>query len=220
MNNLTLAHVTSEIVIIGGIALYFSKKHKKAEQSIRDLEDRISKLEHHLHASNKHIKNLYNIIDTLSLAGEKTSGERPISSYVSKNEPRSQIRQRRGMKVVNLPLDPEDDLSFDEEPPRAEKQPPRPSKPAAPAGVGFPLEAIFGMMGSLSGGGNPLEGFMSVGQPPSAPFSSGSDTNVSVQIEEDNDDDDIQQELQNLLHTSPSSSSSVHSLDEQKEELI
>jgi hypothetical protein len=211
MNQVNLVHVTSEIVLLGGMALYFSKKHKKADERAKDLEERISKLEHYLHAANKHIKNLYTIIERVS----SSPSSRDYSyTYTSPLEKKSSLRHRKNMKVVDLPPDSEeeydeeleDTFSFSPAPvskTRSSRAEPSNPPPAPRQGMfsGFPLEAIFGMM---SGGGNPLEGFMSAAAGPSV---EPSDTSVSVQIEEDNDnDDDIQKELQNLLSTSPSES--------------
>ncbi len=191
MNQSLVAHVTAEVVIVGGLAYYFMKKTKQAEEQIQSLQTRVQELDQKVKSADKHIQTLYQMIEGLAEQSappprqRNTFGRRPNPSSIDSFEPETLRNRKQKIKVVPIPVEEDEDI--------IELQPSNSSPNVAPSGPlgmgGFPLGAIFEMMGPGSMGG-----FF---QSPESSTSEQLKPQVIIE-DDDNDDQDIQDELKEL----------------------
>ncbi len=191
MNQYLVAHVTAEVVIVGGLAFYFMKKTKQAEEQLKLLETRLQEMDQKVKSADKHIQTLYQMIEGLAEQSappppRKNTYGRGSKSISTESIESDTLRNRRQkMKIVPMPVEEDEEI--------IELQPSNgsPTIPSSgPLGMGsFPLGAIFEMMGP-----SPMGGFF---QAPAASSSDKSEPPVVIE-DDDNDDQDIQEELKEL----------------------
>lgn len=194
MNQTLVAHVTAEVVIVGGLSYYFMKKIKQSEEQIKLLETRVNDLDTKVKSADKHIQTLYQMIEGLAEQAAPPPpprrggymGQRP--SFANQSE--SLRNRKQKMRVVPMQVDEDDDI-IELEPSNGSSVPEKPN----PMGMGgFPLGAIFEMMGPGPMG---MGGFFQAA-PPQEPQKGEYRHEAPVVIEDDDDDQDIQDELKEL----------------------
>ena len=193
MNQTLVAHVTAEVVIVGGLSYYFMKKIKQSEEQIKLLETRVNDLDTKVKSADKHIQTLYQMIEGLV---EQAAPPPPRKGgYMNQrpsfaNQPESLRNRKQKMRVVPMQVDEEGDI-IELEPSNGSSVPEKPN----PMGMGgFPLGAIFEMMGPGPMG---MGGFFQAA-PPQEPQRGEYRHEAPVVIEDDDDDQDIQDELKEL----------------------
>jgi hypothetical protein len=216
MNQYLIAHVCAELVVIGGVTLFFMKKHKAHDTSVRALEEKLIRYEEKIKTMERSIETLYQTVEGLSEQILASASSKSIPSY---SAPPSALRNRKHkVKIVSMPVfDEEEEEDVIEVP---EHKPPRmnqvptgtPGMPSMPSMMPMmasflpsilPVDAIFGMMSSA--GGSPLDELANMTQ-----SSSIDNTNkVMVEVEDDEDTTGIEEELASLNNQASSSSSAV-----------
>jgi len=199
MNQSLVAHVTAEVVIVGGLSYYFMKKTKQAEEQIKLLETRVQDLDSKVKSADKHIQTLYQMIEGLAeqaappppLLGGGYMGQRPSEMSMKAESLRN---RKQKMRVVPMQVDEDEDDIIELEPSHGSSV----EQKAGPMGMGmggFPLGAIFEMMGP-----GPMGGFFQASPPKDAQREHPSfhDAPVVVEDEDDDNDQDIQDELKEL----------------------
>jgi hypothetical protein len=189
MNQFLIAHVTAEVVIVGGITFYFMRKFKQTEEQIRLLESQVKDLDTKIQSADKHIQTLYQMIEGIAeQAAPPPSRRSAWAKNSSESSSQDSLRNRKHkMKIVPLP---EEDI--------LELHPiPNPSSHSMPIPILSNMGALFEMMSP--GSSNPLDAFMnSVSSP---------QKESTVVVEDLDDDDDIQEELKELGVTPETSNS-------------
>jgi hypothetical protein len=189
MNQVLITHVCTELVVIGGLTFYFTRRHKESEKKIQELEQRVQELERKTgkqNSSEKHIQTLYEMIEGLEarITPEPVRANPPMGTN---------IRNRKSkMRVVELP--PDEDPVEDAIPLETARVPASRPPSNGPSGLSsmFPMDALFGMISGQGISVNPMEILMSSSS--SVPTQQSP---PSVEIEED-DDSDIKDELHSL----------------------
>jgi hypothetical protein len=192
MNNYTLAHVSAELIVFGSMTYFFTKKLKNQEEYIKKLESLCGKLVHSVKSNEKHIQNIYSIIEGLNdnMQHKKNSGDN--FTYF---KPVESVRNRKQkIKIVPIPTTTFNEVEEDtnsfccsaEENNSNECQ-----------GNQCNMNPMASIMGMFSGGINvaPLDAMFNMAKPRQSV-----NENVTVQIEDD-DIDDIQEELNSLIST-------------------
>ncbi len=197
MNQSLVAHVTAEVVIVGGLSYYFMKKTKQAEEQIKLLETRVQDLDSKVKSADKHIQTLYQMIEGLAeqAAPPKRGGymgQRPSEMSMKADSLRN---RKQKMRVVPMQVDEDENDIIELEPSNGSSV----EQKTGPMGMGmggFPLGAIFEMMGP-----GPMGGFFQASPPKDTLFASRptmNDAPVVVEDDDDNNDQDIQDELKEL----------------------
>ena len=210
MNQSLVAHVTAEVVIVGGLSYYFMKKTKQAEDQIKLLETRVQDLDSKVKSADKHIQTLYQMIEGLAEQAAPPPppkrggymGQRPFDAG---NKADSLRNRKQKMRVVPMQVDEDEDDIIELEPSHGSSA----EQKAGPMGMGmggFPLGAIFEMMGP-----GPMGGFFQSSPPKDTLFASRPTMNdaqrehpsfhdapVVVEDDDDDNDQDIQDELKEL----------------------
>ena len=114
MNQYLVAHVTAEVVIVGGLSYYFMKKTKQAEEQIKLLETRVQDLDTKVKSADKHIQTLYQMIEGLAEQAAPPPprrggymGQRPSDIG---NKPDSLRNRKQKMRVVPMQVEDDDDI--------------------------------------------------------------------------------------------------------------
>ena len=198
MNQTLVAHVTAEVVIVGGLSYYFMKKIKQVEDQTKMLETRVQDLDATVKSADKHIQTLYQMIEGLAEQAAppppKRGGHMGQHSFNGGMKPDSLRNRKQKMRVVPMQVDDDDDV-IELEPSNGSSV----EHKAGPMGMGgFPLGAIFEMMGPGSMGG-----FFQGSPPQGDPLrtrkgDSFEQCDAPVVVEDDDDDQDIQDELKEL----------------------
>ena len=211
MNQMLIAHVTAEVVIVGGLSYYFMKKLKQNEDQMKLLETRVQDLDAKVKSADKHIQTLYQMIEGLAEQAAPPPprrggymGQGPSSSGMKADSLRN---RKQKMRVVPMRVDDEEDDIIELEPSHGSSVEQKAG--SGPMGIGmggFPLGAIFEMMGP-----GPMGGFFQASPPKDTLFASRPTMNdaprdhpsfhdapVVVEDEDDDNDQDIQDELKEL----------------------
>lgn len=194
MNQTLVAHVTAEVVIVGGLSYYFMKKIKQSEEQIKLLETRVNDQDTKVKSADKHIQTLYQMIEGLAEQAAPPPPPRR-GGYMNQrpsfeNQPDTLRNRKQKMRVVPMQVNEDDDI-IELEPSNGSSVPEKHN----PMGMGgFPLGAIFEMMGPGPMG---MGGFFQAA-PPQEPQKGEYRHDAPVVIEDEDDDQDIQDELKEL----------------------
>ena len=195
MNQTLVAHVTAEVVIVGGLSYYFMKKIKQSEEQIKLLETRVNDLDTKVKSADKHIQTLYQMIEGLAEQAAPPPPPRR-GGYMNQrpsnegHQPDSLRNRKQKMRVVPMQVDEDDDI-IELEPSNGSSVPEKPNHMGM---GGFPLGAIFEMMGPGPMG---MGGFFQAA-PPQETQHGTFHNDAPVLVEDDDDDQDIQDELKEL----------------------
>ena len=199
MNNYTLAHVSAELIVFGSMTYFFTKKLKTQEEYIKRLESLCGKLMHSVKSNEKHIQNIYSIIEGLN---DNMQYKKNNDENITYFKPVESIRNRKQkIKIVPIPTHAFNNVEEeDHESCSAVKE----NNSNECQENQCDVNPIASIMGMFSGGMNvaPLDAIFNMSKPRES-----LDENVTVQIEDD-DVDDIQEELNSLI--------SVNSVEEEK----
>ena len=76
MESSKLVHIAAEVILMGGISMYFNGQIKSLRNEIKELK---TKYDEHTEATNKHLNNVYALIDKFSHADNMVG--RPTQSH-------------------------------------------------------------------------------------------------------------------------------------------
>jgi|688.fasta_scaffold155495_2 hypothetical protein len=102
MNNGTVIHVAAEVLIIGGVFVYFNKKVNALNQEIEALKKDLHSLREANDRLGRNIANIYSIIDVTQQPSEKTGRQDANRSNVRAEDP--SLRQRK-VNIVRKKMD-------------------------------------------------------------------------------------------------------------------
>jgi len=97
METKQIAHIVSEVILLGGITFYFNGQIKGLKSEIRDLKAEIEK---QAEANNKHLNNLYSLMDKMGGQLARTSTPHALSLLPhpiprGQPPPTTELRRRR-----------------------------------------------------------------------------------------------------------------------------
>lgn len=102
MNKSTLIHIGAEVVVIGGIAIYFQKKNNTLQQQVLLLQQQLDQLSKDHNELGKAVNQLYslynNLNNKLSSQQQQTNDDVDYSKNI---KPQNELRKRRFKSDLN-----------------------------------------------------------------------------------------------------------------------
>ena len=91
MESSKIVHIAAEVVLLGGITFYFNGQIKSLKNEIKELK---TKIEEQSEANNKHLNNVYSLLDKLSHAS-LLANSAPLQTQQRSQAPVEGLRRRR-----------------------------------------------------------------------------------------------------------------------------
>lgn len=89
MDTARTVHIASEVVILGGVIFYFNNQIKTLKTEIKELK---TKLEEDSQSNNKHLQNLYSLVDKINIDVKQLASRPPPQQYIP---PPQQVTQNQ-----------------------------------------------------------------------------------------------------------------------------
>ena len=93
MNHLVI-HIATEVVVIAGVFIYFSKQNTSIRKQLEDANSQIKSLQESNEKLQKHIGNIYSIIETLQQEPNTTRRRTKDADQMFEPRPEPSIRKR------------------------------------------------------------------------------------------------------------------------------
>jgi len=152
MNTVLISHVTTELIIIGSITFYFSKRIKTSEDIIESLTKRLTESEQKVESLYKHLQSMHNQMEQIMarIRSMPLEPRRDFEPYNQREEIPTQnvLRQRKQQqKPQEEQRSSEEQITKNQPPKQAQSQePPKPQR-QQPGRItvigGFPLETMM-----------------------------------------------------------------------------
>ncbi len=152
MNTVLISHVTTELIIIGSITFYFSKRIKTSEDIIESLTKRLTESEQKVESLYKHLQSMHNQMEQIMarIRSMPLEPRRDFEPYNQREEIPTQnvLRQRKHQqKPQEEQRSPEEQITKNQPPKQAQSQEqPKPQR-QQPGRItvigGFPLETMM-----------------------------------------------------------------------------
>jgi hypothetical protein len=115
MSNQAL-HIAAEVLIIGGIAVYFNKQAVAFNAKLDEAMTQIKSLQESNEKLNKHVNSLYELIESMGEAAD------PFPKKTQKRAEPVQVIRKRNPGIVKRQMPLDDDYSLDFEPEKTPRQ--------------------------------------------------------------------------------------------------
>jgi len=152
MNTVLISHVTTELIIIGSITFYFSKRIKTSEDIIESLTKRLTESEQKVESLYKHLQSMHNQMEQIMarIRSMPLEPRRDFEPYNQREEIPTQnvLRQRKQQqKPQEEQRSSEEQITKNQPPKQAQSQEqPKPQR-QQPGRItvigGFPLETMM-----------------------------------------------------------------------------